>query len=42
MTPWLERVEADNPEWADVGAKRRLEIEAAEFWEKKRDELRSP
>ncbi|KAJ7284082.1 galactosyl transferase GMA12/MNN10 family protein [Mycena rebaudengoi] len=23
MTPWLERVEADNPEWADVGAKRR-------------------
>ncbi|KAJ7292656.1 hypothetical protein C8J57DRAFT_1490156 [Mycena rebaudengoi] len=41
MTPWLERVEADDPEWADVGAKERLKVEAAAFWEKKRDELRS-
>ncbi|KAJ7288514.1 hypothetical protein C8J57DRAFT_1280531, partial [Mycena rebaudengoi] len=41
MKPWLDRVEANTPEWADVSAKQRLEVEAAVFWEKRGDELRS-
>jgi hypothetical protein len=40
MIPWLERVEAMTPEWADVGAKDRLQIEAATFWERKANGLR--
>ncbi|KAJ7288550.1 hypothetical protein C8J57DRAFT_519565 [Mycena rebaudengoi] len=40
MKPWLDRVEVNTPEWADVGAKQRLEVEAAAFWEKRGDELR--
>jgi hypothetical protein len=41
MVPWMERVESMTPEWADVGAKDRLQIEVAAFWESKANELRA-
>lgn len=40
MVPWLERVEAMNPEWADKRAKDRLEVEVAKFWQSKVRERR--